>query len=46
MSVDNSICIPPYLHVSQVLVEQVVQALEELLRRLLSPPMPNEEKSF
>lgn len=46
MSLNNNLCIPPYLHVSQVLVEQVVQELEELLRRLLPPPMPKEEKSF
>lgn len=35
-----------HLHVLQVFVEHVVQASEEVLRRLLPPPIPNEEKSF
>ena len=35
-----------YLHVSHVVAEQVVQAAEEELIRLLSPPIPKEEKTF
>jgi hypothetical protein len=35
-----------YLHVSHVVSVQVVQAAEEELRRLLSPPIPKEEKTF
>jgi len=35
-----------YLHVLQELVEQVVQLDEEVLIRLLPPPMPKEETSF
>ena len=34
-----------YLHVLQVFVEQVVQASEEVLRWLLPPPIPKEERS-
>jgi len=35
-----------YLHVSHVVAEQVVQAAEEEVRRLPSPPIPKEENSF
>jgi hypothetical protein len=35
-----------YLQVSQEVVEQVVQLDEEVLIRLLPPPMPKEEMSF
>ena len=35
-----------YLHMLQVFVEQVVQASEEVLRWLLPPPIPKEEKVF
>jgi len=35
-----------HLQVLQVFVEQVVQVSEEVLSRLLPPPIPKEEKSF
>ena len=35
-----------HLQVLQVFVEQVVQASEDVLSRLLPPPIPKEEKSF
>lgn len=35
-----------YLQVLQVFVEHVVQVSEEVLSRLLPPPIPKEEKSF
>ena len=35
-----------YLQLLQEVAEQVEQAAEELLSRLLPPPMPKEEKSF
>lgn len=35
-----------YLQVLQVVAVQVGQESEELLNRLLPPPMPKEEKSF
>ncbi len=34
------------MHVLQAFVEQVVQAAEEVLRRLLPPPIPKEENIF
>ena len=35
-----------YLQVLQLVAVQVEQALDDVLSRLLPPPMPNEEKSF